>query len=228
MKNCHFTISTHRSLKDMLCLSLHVSGPPSLTDFFSVFFWSLFQTNCSAHAVPLTFPPLLTTPALEYSAELSKAPLHYWTFWILNYTLKHSSKVPSFFPRFYHQFLRTVQSFNYPSALSSRVTQQPGLALPSIGTRFIPLILIWYLFQFIYSPHSLEKVTGWLLKAGKNMLKNRNMCESARAHRTSTYTSRWCDEVGKLHRTASASASATAPPCPCILRCENPVSGSAT
>lgn len=47
--------------------------------------------HCSVQAVPLTFPPLLTTSVLEYPTELSKGSLHYWTPWILNETLKLSS-----------------------------------------------------------------------------------------------------------------------------------------
>lgn len=49
--------------------------------------------GCLVQAVPLTFPPLLMISVLEYSTELSKASLHYWTPWILNETLKHSSRL---------------------------------------------------------------------------------------------------------------------------------------
>lgn len=83
MKNCHFTVSFHRSRADMLVFVTAFQRPAFAES--AQFFYASPQTcgeRRSAHAVPLTFPPLLTTRALEYSTELSKAPLHYWTLWI--------------------------------------------------------------------------------------------------------------------------------------------------
>lgn len=121
--------------------------------------------HCSAQAVP----PLLTTSVLEYSTELSKASLHYWTPWILNYRLKHSSKVLSFL-RLYQQFLSTVQLFNYPSITSSHVLKTMSLYY-SIH-RNSAVVRNWYLFQSL----SHRNVTS-LLKAVRDALHVDVVCE---------------------------------------------------
>lgn len=121
---------------------LHSGGLHSFTHKYVHFFILPNSQHCSAQAVP----PLLTTSALEYSTELSKASLHYWTPRILNYTLKHSSKVLSFL-RLYHQFLSAVQVFNYPSIISSHVLKTMSLHY-SIH-RNSAVIPNWHLFQII-------------------------------------------------------------------------------